>query len=72
MSQIMIPKMDRSVTVLFHDLYFLKKKTQLSSTVKEATCAICGKSLDEGISVTAKKIGKNLRLFCQYHLPKDC
>ncbi|MDE1762690.1 MAG: hypothetical protein KGH88_00390 [Thaumarchaeota archaeon] len=63
--------MDRSNVLLFQDLYFSKKKTQVKSTVKEAACVICDKSLDEGISVTAKKMGQKMRFFCQYHLPND-
>jgi hypothetical protein len=71
MSQVVIPRIDRTTIVLFHDLYFSKKKAQVRSTVMEAACSICEKSLDEGISVTAKKTGMKLRFFCQYHLPKD-
>jgi len=56
---------------LFQDLYFSKKKQQVKSTVKEAACIICDKSLDEGVSVTAKKMGQKLRFFCQYHFPKE-
>jgi len=71
MSQILIPRETGNKIVLFQDLYFPKKKVQVSSTVREASCTICNKNLDDGISVTAKKIGMALRFFCQYHLPKD-
>ena len=57
--------------VLHHDLYFVKKRAIFKSTVTEANCTICDKGLGEGVSVTAKKIGQKMRLFCQYHLPKD-
>ncbi|MDE1765394.1 MAG: hypothetical protein KGI27_03850 [Thaumarchaeota archaeon] len=71
MSQILVPRTDGRNVLLFQDLYFSKKKVQVKSTVKEAACVICDKSLDEGISVTAKKLGEKMRFFCQYHLPKN-
>ena len=70
MSQILAPAVDAN-KVLLHDLYFIKKRAPIQSTVTEATCTICDKGLGEGVSVTAKKIGQKMRLFCQYHLPKD-
>ncbi|MGI0102509.1 MAG: hypothetical protein ACREA7_07945 [Nitrosotalea sp.] len=71
MSQVLVPHVDWSRTLLFQDLYFSKRRTSVKSTVKEAMCTICDKSLDEGISVTAKRVGQKMRFFCQYHLPKD-
>jgi hypothetical protein len=70
MSQVLVPEIERKI-LLFQDLYFAKKRAPAISTVREVTCTICEKGLDEGISVTAKKIGQRMRLFCQYHLPKD-
>jgi hypothetical protein len=71
MSQILAHAIDRNNILLFQDLYFVKKRILLKSVVIEATCTICDKGLDDGVSVTAKKIGQRMRFFCQYHLPKD-
>ncbi|MDE1769320.1 MAG: hypothetical protein KGI28_02035 [Thaumarchaeota archaeon] len=71
MSQILIPNFDKSKSLLFQDLYFVKKKTLVKTTVQEASCTICQKSLEDGVSVTAKRVNMKLRLFCQYHLPQE-
>ncbi|NHI02894.1 hypothetical protein DYY67_0015 [Candidatus Nitrosotalea sp. TS] len=71
MSQILVPHVDGRKTLLFQDLYFSKRRASVKSTVKEATCTICDKGLEEGTSVTAKQVGQKMRFFCQYHLPKD-
>ncbi len=71
MSQMLISRVNRCDVFLFQDLYFAKKKVHVESTVKEAICTICDKSLNDGVSVTAKRIGDQMRFFCQYHLPKD-
>jgi hypothetical protein len=70
MSQILAHAADAN-KILLYDLYFIKKRAPLKSTVTEAVCTICDKGLGEGVSVTAKKIGQKMRLFCQYHLPLD-
>ena len=70
MSQILIPEFGKTKSLLFQDLYFVVKKTPVKTTVKEATCTICQKGLEDGVSVTAKRIGMKLRLFCQYHIPE--
>ena len=71
MSQILVPNFDKSESLLFQDLYFIRKKTLVKTTVLEAACTICQKSLEDGISVTAKRVNSKLRLFCQYHLPQE-
>jgi len=71
MSQILVPSVDKSQVLLFQDLYYERKKAPVQSAVKEAVCTICEKGLEDGVSVTAKKIGQKMRLFCQYHMPKD-
>jgi len=71
MSQILIPEFGKTKSLLFQDLYFVAKKAPVRSTVKEATCTMCRKGLEDGVSVTAKRIGLSLRLFCQYHLPEE-
>ena len=68
MSQVLEHVADKS-SVLLQDLYFVKKRMSVKSSVIEAVCTICDKGLDDGISVTAKKIGRGMRFFCQYHLP---
>jgi hypothetical protein len=71
MSQILIPTFDKYKSLLFQDLYFIRKKTPVKTTVQEASCVICQKVLGDGVSVTAKRVGLKLRLFCQYHLPEE-
>ena len=71
MSLILVPRVDKSQVLLFQDLYYEKKKTLIQSIVKEAVCTICEKGLEDGVCVTAKKIVQKMRLFCQYHMPKD-
>jgi hypothetical protein len=71
MFQVLERAADRRNILLFQDLYFVKKRMLVKSTVIDAACIICDKGLDEGVSVTAKKIGQRMRFFCQYHLPKD-
>ncbi|WP_101476885.1 hypothetical protein [Candidatus Nitrosotalea bavarica] len=70
MSQILIPEFGKATSLLFQDLYFVVKKTPVKTTTQEATCIICQKGLEDGVSVTAKRIGMKLRLFCQYHIPE--
>jgi len=71
MSQILVPNFDKSKSLLFQDLYFVRKKTHVKTAVLEASCTICQKSLEDGVSVTAKRVNSKLRLFCQYHLPQE-
>jgi len=71
MSQVLVTRVDRNKILLFQDLYFGKKKALVTTTVKEAVCTICENGLEEGVSVTGKKIGQKMRFFCQKHLPKD-
>jgi hypothetical protein len=71
MSQILIPEFDRSRSLLFQDLYFVEKKTLVKTSVAEAVCVMCQKGLEDGTSVTAKRVGFKLKLFCQYHIPQE-
>jgi hypothetical protein len=71
MSQILIPELGKANSLLFQDLYFIAKKTPVKSTVREAICIMCQKGLEDGVSVTAKRIGMKMRLFCQYHIPEE-
>jgi hypothetical protein len=70
MSQTLAHAVDAN-KILLHDLYFVKKRAPIQSTVTEAVCTICDKGLGEEVSVTAKKIGQKIRFFCHYHLPTD-
>lgn len=70
MSQVLAHAVDAN-KILLHDLYFVKKRAPIKSTMTEAACTICDKGLGEEVSVTAKKIGQKIRFFCQYHLPPD-
>jgi hypothetical protein len=73
MSQILIPDISKggSESLLLQDLYFITKKTPLKTTVNEATCSICQKGLEDGMSVTAKRVDMKFRFFCQHHIPQD-
>jgi hypothetical protein len=73
MSQILIPEFGKGSdkSLLFQDLYFITKKAPVKTTVNEATCNICQKGLEDGMSVTAKRVGMKFRLFCQYHIPEE-
>jgi hypothetical protein len=71
MSQILIPDFGKSKSLLFQDLYFARKKPVVHTTVTEAICTVCQKGLDDGMSIAAKRMGLNLRLFCQYHVPQE-
>ena len=71
MSQMLVRRPDLANALLLQDLYFPRKKAGVATTVKEASCVVCSKSLDDGVSVTARKLGNGMRLFCQYHLPSQ-
>jgi hypothetical protein len=71
MSQILAPRTNRNEILLFQDLYFVKKTSPLKTAVKEATCSICEKGLEDDVSITAKIVRDTTKFFCQYHLPED-
>ncbi len=64
MSQILQTKSDSK---LYQDLFFSGKKFQFGSNANEATCYVCGKGLEHGFSVTAKKFSSGTLLFCEKH-----
>jgi len=70
MSQILLAGGRKDESVLFQDLFFAQRKESIETTVSEATCAICAKGLDEGISITATLTDSKMKLFCQYHMPR--
>ena len=71
MSQLLIPNHDEAKLLLFQDLYFVRKKILVQTSLQEANCTICGNGLEDGVSITAKRVGKKLRLFCQFHIPEE-
>lgn len=71
MSQVLTPRTRMGDTLLFQDLYFTRKRTEVRSTVREAVCIICKRGLEEGVSITAKKVDGQMRFFCHYHLLMD-
>lgn len=52
---------------LYQDLYFSGKNPNLTSNANEATCYVCGKGLEHGFAVTAKKFNSGTLLFCEKH-----
>jgi hypothetical protein len=52
---------------LYQDLFYLGKKPSFVSNVNEATCYVCGKGLQHGLAVTAKKFTSRTLLFCEKH-----
>jgi len=71
MSQILVPNFDKSKSLLYQDLYFVRKKASVKTTVQEVSCIICQKGLQDGVSVTAKMVNMKLQLFCQDHLLQE-
>lgn len=67
MSQILVAK-NRRDALLVQDLYFQIQKAPVKTTAQHASCVICNKSLKDGVSITAKKVGLKTQLFCQAHL----
>ncbi|MEO9278049.1 MAG: hypothetical protein ABI340_09765 [Nitrososphaera sp.] len=70
MSQILVSK-NRREELLVQDLYFQPQRVPVKTTAQYASCAICEKSLQDGVSITAKKVGLKIRLFCQMHMPPE-
>ena len=52
---------------LYQDLFISGKKSSFGSNANEATCYVCGKGLEHGFSVTAKKFTSKTLLFCEKH-----
>ena len=42
-------------------------KHQINSSIVPVECYICGKGLDDGYTVTAKKLPDGIVLFCDVH-----
>ena len=52
---------------LYQDLFFAEKKSNFASNAHEATCYVCGKGIQHGLSITAKKFATGTLLFCEKH-----
>jgi hypothetical protein len=70
MSQVLVSKQKRNESLLFQDLYFVKKPESVKSSVTEAVCDICKKGLDAGLSITALITEQRTKLYCDNHFPK--
>jgi hypothetical protein len=53
--------------VLYSEMYFGKPQITLKSSATEVTCQLCKSELQEGIGITAKKIGDRLVFVCSKH-----
>jgi hypothetical protein len=53
-------------STVMQDLYF-KKIPEIKSSVTEVECHVCGKGLQDGISITAKTLSSGIELFCDAH-----
>lgn len=50
---------------MMQDMLYLKKP--LINSVNTASCYICGRGLEDGCSVTAKKLPNGTVMFCDVH-----
>ena len=53
-------------STLMQDLTFIKIP-EIKSSVTEVECYVCGKGLQDGISITAKTLSHGIVLFCDTH-----
>jgi len=51
---------------MMQDLCF-KKIPEIKSSVTEVECYVCGKGLQDGMSITAKTLFNGIVLFCDTH-----
>ncbi|HSD04892.1 MAG TPA: hypothetical protein VLB45_03965 [Nitrosopumilaceae archaeon] len=70
MSQVLVSNQKRNESLLFQDLYFVRKPKFVKSSVTEAVCEICKKGLEDGLSVTALSSEHKTKLYCNNHFPK--
>ena len=52
---------------LIQDYVFPKAKPSYQSTADLAECYVCGKGIQDGFSLTAKKVFHKTELFCEKH-----
>jgi hypothetical protein len=64
MSQILQTK---TGSKLYQDLFFSGRKSSFETNANEAVCYVCGKGLQHGFAVTAKKFASATLLFCEKH-----
>ncbi len=65
MSQIIAAPKFRSA--LIQDILFSRKRSLITSSTNFAKCAVCGKGIEDGFSVTAKLLPKKTAFFCDVH-----
>jgi hypothetical protein len=53
-------------STMMQDLCF-KKIPEIKSSVTEVECYVCGKGLQDGMSITAKTLFNGIVLFCDTH-----
>ena len=53
-------------STMMQDLCF-KKIPEIKSSVTEVECYVCGKGLQDGMSITAKTLCNGIVLFCDTH-----
>ncbi len=58
----------KSKNAIIQDIIFSDKKFTMNSSANMVKCAVCGKGLDDGFSVTAKSFLNETRFFCEIHL----
>ncbi len=64
MSQIMSHVVSKH---LLQDYHFDSVRFALKSTATSADCFVCGKGLQDGVSITAKNVRSETILFCDEH-----
>ncbi len=52
---------------IMQDMQILKKSLIVASSVSKVECYVCGKGLDDGLSITAKTLPHGIVLFCDVH-----
>lgn len=53
--------------LLYSELGFGFEKPQLKTSALQTNCNVCGKGLDDGISLTAKTVLSETLFFCDLH-----
>ena len=56
-------------SALIQDVFLEEPKTFVESTVKQTSCCVCNKGLEQGFSITAKNTSLGIVFFCEIHYP---
>ena len=54
-------------SALIQDVFFLEHHPPVRTSTNPASCYACGKGLEDGHSVTAKKSGSGIIFLCDVH-----